>query len=92
MDLERVWVAQKQWKRLDHRPPSAQQAKGAGGKGPTHEDKAAVRLACLLRLEMSFFADGLLHYIQVRDTVTAASRSVPRSDDDTNARVCAGVR
>ncbi|ELR19366.1 Spc97 / Spc98 family protein [Acanthamoeba castellanii str. Neff] len=60
MDLERVWVAQKQWSR---HPSAAAAAKAKASSLPA-EDKTAVRLACLLRLEMSLFADGLLHYIQ----------------------------
>jgi len=51
MDLERVWIQQKQWKA---RPQQSR------------EDKIVERLSCLLRLEMAFFADSLMHYIQVR--------------------------
>jgi hypothetical protein len=77
MDLERVWVAQKQWPR--HPSAAAAAAKAKAASSLPAEDKTAVRLACLLRLEMSFFADGLLHYIQVptphTHSFTGASRA-----------------
>lgn len=51
MSLEQVWVMQKQWKEQR--------------KSLVKEEQIALRLACLLRLEMAFLTDGLMHYIQV---------------------------
>lgn len=53
MDLERVWIAQKRWK-TDSSEQSA-----------NRQEQHSMRLTSILRLEMAFFADGLMRYAQV---------------------------